>query len=368
MAKSARQRMKENLQDVTKSSYKSKDKKSPGSFIPWYYRDKVKEWKCTPDTHTIDIIPWEASIAIGESVDKPGKYTYLLDVWVHRNIGAKNENVLCPLMNFPLSNLRCPVCEEYQKQRQLGADWDTVLEPLSYKRRTMYNIWVHDDSKSEAAGVVQWEVAHFFMETNLVEIAYTPGPEGGTFSFADPDEGKRIVFKMEKPGNDNTRFLGHRFVDRPEPIPDHILDQALDLSTVIITMEYNEIKEKLFAGTYGDDAMPSRPKSPPLSKTKEPEKEEVKEGEYQEPESEPETSPETETFPETTLTYVEVLGMDEDALGDLCDEHNVDVYMDDFEEGFDDPLPAFAAAVAEALGLQPPEEEKTSSKRRRRRD
>jgi len=80
------------------------------------------------------------------------------------------------------------------------------------------------------------------MEEKIDEIARLPRG-GGYIPFSDPDEGKSICWSRKGTGQENTAYLGHRFIDRESAIPDRILDKTFALDQVItMHTDYDEIK------------------------------------------------------------------------------------------------------------------------------
>jgi hypothetical protein len=86
------------------------------------------------------------------------------------------------------------------------------------------------------------------MEEKIEEIAKLP-KGGGFVNFSDPDTGKSLAWTRKGSGMTNTQYLGHRLIEREEPIPDKILDMTFPLDSIInMHPEYAEI-EKEFRGT-----------------------------------------------------------------------------------------------------------------------
>lgn len=200
-------------------------------------------------------------------VTEEGNFDYVLDLYVHQNIGKMKVPFVCPYENF---GKPCPICE-YIKANRLPKDQWSKLRP---KRRAIYLIWDRTTAEMEKKGIQIFDSAHFFMEEKLEEIAKQPRG-GGYITFSDPDEGQSICWTRKGSGQENTQYLGHRFIEREAPIPDRILESTFALDQVInMHPEYKEI-EKAFkatslpAGDENDDApfdkgeeeKPSSPKS-----------------------------------------------------------------------------------------------------------
>jgi hypothetical protein len=230
----------------------------------------LQKWKCSPSTHLIDIIPYQAGDK--DPNTKPGEWTYLLDIWVHGNVGPNQDSYICLARSFKQP---CPICE-YREQLRLQEDYDEEeVKSLYPIRRVAYNIICYDDVKEESKGVQIFLVSHFHMEKKLMAIAKLPsrgGSGGGYVPFSDPDDGKSIQFER-KGGRDNTEYLGHQFVPREGyTISDEVLKSAYQLDQIIHIPSYNEVHEAFFgrsneiseeAPSADEGAKPSTDEPPP---------------------------------------------------------------------------------------------------------
>lgn len=225
--------------------------KSPGGRFPTIFnKDKIPEgvqfWRCTEGDHIIDILPFECGPDMpynenDEPITEEGGFDYVIDLFVHMNVGSMNKPFVCPYENF---GKECPICEYMKANRLEKEDW----KKLFAKHRDIYLVWVHDSPEEKRKGVQIMESAHFFMGEKIEEIAKLP-EEGGYINFSDPDEGKRLAWRRKGSGRENTQYLGHRFIDRPGPLPEKLLDKTFALDQVInMHPSYEEI-EKEFQGT-----------------------------------------------------------------------------------------------------------------------
>jgi len=228
------------------------DNKDQGNEFPTIF-DKslipkgIGFWKAGKGDHEIDIIPFFAGNQHNRVPE--GKVAYVVDLYVHTNVGPLRTPYPCSAKNFKETD---PICEYISKNRLSKEDWKKVAS----KRRTAYLVWVHDTPEEEKKGLQIWEVAHFFFEQHIDEIAKTPRG-GGAIPFSDVEVGKSIAFSIKSTGkyNDgNTEresisYSGHRFIDRQTPeIPDHILDQIFPLDEVIMMRPDYEEMETAFYG------------------------------------------------------------------------------------------------------------------------
>ncbi|MHA2070033.1 MAG: hypothetical protein ACXABY_37180 [Candidatus Thorarchaeota archaeon] len=210
----------------------------------------------------IDIIPWQAGSKYPtRNYDiKEGDYVYVLDVWIHRGIGPNDDNFLCPARNY---NDPCAVCDYIRDLRESEEATDEQIKALDGKRRVAYLIQCHDSEKEYDKGIQMYEVAHWFMERHLTELARVPGSRGapvGWIGFASPDkdEGRSISFKREGTGN-NTQFIAHQFQNRDYDVPQETLDQTFSLDEHLMIPTYQELEDALYGGSSREEVTAERP-------------------------------------------------------------------------------------------------------------
>ena len=265
------------LGDATKRSYDSKD--SFGGGISYLKPGtKVKQWMCNDGEHLLDVIPYMAGT--NDPNTREGEPQYVLDIWVHRGVGALDQSFVCPSKNF---KQRCPICEKQLQMRKSGDFTDDEVKALSAKRRTMYNVICWDSKEEIRKGVQIFEISHFFFEKHLAELCKRP-KGGGFVVFSDPDSGKSISFKKKSKGQ-NMEFLGHRFEDRDEDteITDEMLADALCLDELIHIPTVKELQKAVadgFAATEDEDEDDSPRKKRGRKKEEEEEPEDEDEDDY----------------------------------------------------------------------------------------
>lgn len=212
-------------------------------------KDKLPEgistWWPKKGSHLIDIIPFIAGKSHPEQPE--GEIVFNVDVWVHRNVGKMAKQFACPTKTY---SQPCPICE-YSKVNKVN--WKEFAEKPS--RRCYYLVWVHDSEEEEKKGVQVWEVPHFFFEQHVAAISRKPRT-GGIIPYADPVVGKSICFDIVQDGSYTDasgekapakKFVGFQFDDRPEPIPDDILDMTFPLDECMdLIKPYEEIEEAFY--------------------------------------------------------------------------------------------------------------------------
>lgn len=225
--------------------------KSTGSRYPTIFNKEavpegVEFWKCLEGDHLVDIIPFEAGPDMPfddkmQPISEEGDFDYVLDLFVHANMGNMKVPYVCPYENF---GLPCPVCEFIKANRLEKEIW----KKLAVKHRVIYFLWVHDSRKEEKKGVQIFEASHFFMEQNIASIAKSP-KTGGYEKFSCPDKGKSLAWTREGSGLENTKYLGHRFIERDTPIPDKIVDSTFALDSIVNMHPEYDVIDKSFKET-----------------------------------------------------------------------------------------------------------------------
>lgn len=306
MAKKKKVSRKERMEQLRKRHKRQVERKDKRGKYKSIFKEgmDIPFWRCEIGEHLIDVIPYIAGRDIPEVCEK-GEYTPRLEVFVHFNVGVNQDAYVCLARTF---GQPCPVCEEQNKLRDIGAS-DDEIRALEPSRRDIYNIVCRDSSSEEKKGVQVWEVANWFMGKHLEEMSERP-KLGGTIVYSDPDEGKSIYFKRKGTGI-STEYLAHNFGDREEPISDEILDSAYTLDELIHWPTYEEVAKAFFGSQYDDE---------------EEEEEEIdtseEEEEDAEAEEEEETEDEGEEDSDNPCPHGFEFGADAD-VHDECDDCNV---------------------------------------------
>lgn len=247
---SFRDKAKKMRKDLQRRTQESIDR---GEDMPEYGTIFIKDnipngmgfWRPDFGDHLIDVIPFFA----GEQHPRvpEGRMAYNIDVWIHQNIGSNYDQFVCQQRMFKKPD---PICNYMRGKRLPEKEWKAIAP----KRRTVYLVWVHDTPEEEEKGLQIWEVAWWNFEKNVDEIAKNP-KGGAPVPFSDWDEGKSIAFSIKKSGTftdssgkerDSMDFVGHRFVDRDENIPDEILEQSFSLDECITIHPAYEVMEEAF--------------------------------------------------------------------------------------------------------------------------
>jgi len=248
MALGLRERMKQQKKGLQRRREKQQQDKAAGRWGTVFDRDKVPSgrqfWACKEGSHIVDVIPFAAgpNFPLVTKV-KEDDIEYRIDVWVHQGVGPTDEQFVCPAYMFKKP---CPICEYLAQEKAAGHRLPKEeYSAIRAKNRTMYLIWVHDTPEDERKGIQIWEIASFFFQDKLDEIAQDPRGRG-MILFEDLDIGKNISFRKKSKGEKQVEYTGHQFLDRDVPIPDEIVEQSFSLDTIIKwESDYDEM-HKLF--------------------------------------------------------------------------------------------------------------------------
>ena len=187
-----------------------------------------------------------------------GDTDYVMDVYVHRGVGASEGSVICLKETY---GKPCPICEQMALLRKQGKN-DEVGD-LKPSRRCFYNV----ENTKEPGKLQVFETSHYLFEKELIDEA-RDDEEGGFIDFADPVKGKEIKFranKVKKNKYEFTEYKSFSFEDRDEPVSDELLENAISFDEIMTVPTYEEV-EKMFYGT--DDEDEDEQEEKPVKKSK----------------------------------------------------------------------------------------------------
>ncbi len=242
------------MKDVYEQDYKERD--SGGAKRIGYLNiskfEGVEFYTVKEGRNEIDIIPFIITTSNHPKGREKGKSDYKLDIWVHRYVGEQEGDFLCLKETF---GKPCPICEDIKRMiaSQEYTFKDDEIRKLKAKHREVYNVVDLSDDEQK---VKLFDFNHFEFQKDLIEEA--EAGEDGIITFADPEEGKTIVFRgSEREGKEfkeSFKPKNFKFVDR-EPIDEEILEQAYPLDAMLIIPSYEDVKKAYF-GISEDDEEP----------------------------------------------------------------------------------------------------------------
>lgn len=234
--------------------YKHSDQKGANN-RPGILEGEFKVYKPKYDKNSdtnynrLDIVPFIAKSKkhplIANGTWKGKHPDYVLDIWVHTQIGAKKGVYVCPLRTY---GKPCPICEERQKAYDRN---DPVTgKNLKPKRRVLYN--VISRNRGDEDDILIFDVSWEWFEQPLRKAAKSEGEEtGADIDYAHPVKGKTVRFDAVDSGlNDKfiaLKYDSFKFFQREETLEKHV-EKAFPLDEMLILHSYEELQKILFAG------------------------------------------------------------------------------------------------------------------------
>jgi len=242
------------LKDRLKKSYESKDKGSGTrpSVMDWKKVEGIKFYKPKEGRNKINIVPYiiktKNDPLVKTNDAKVGEQSYMLDAYIHSNIGPSQAQVFCLREMF---GKPCPICEQRQQYYNEGKKEEATA--LKAKRICFYNV---QDLKNDFNEIQVWQVSHFLFEKELIEEAFESGEDNEPIDFVDVDDGKSISFRAAETDSvinaKTVKFLEYKsfsFPEREDPLDDSWVKKAVSFDELMKYHTYEEAKNLL----YGED-------------------------------------------------------------------------------------------------------------------
>lgn len=241
------------------ASYQSKDSDNGGKVgvMDWKKIDReISFFSPVEGRNRINIIPYEIKTKNHPLVKRGefeiGDLDYVMDFFVHRNIGPSESSVVCLKNTF---GKPCPICEQSALLRKQGKEQEA--NELKASRRVIYNVQDLKDPDK----VKVFETSHYLFEKELIDESRDE--EGGFVDFADPTDGKEIKFRCQEVQKGAMKFKEYKsfsFEDRDEEIDDDLLEQAISFDEVIRVPTYEEVEKILYGSEDEDEEEPKKKK------------------------------------------------------------------------------------------------------------
>lgn len=200
----------------------------------------------------ISVVPYEVSSENHPDQIPIGEDDYKLQVGAHRNIGPKEEWVLCLKVTF---GKPCPVCEEREfLMTKKGGGHDKksdAVTALNPTRRCFYNI-IDEGDKAKTEDVQLFENPAAYKPTKWFEALVMAEAKAGEETIApwDIEDGRIIKVRGEVDKYQKGEFIKPvrvDFEDR-EPFDDGIYDEVYPLDKMLIIPTYDEVAAKFRGG------------------------------------------------------------------------------------------------------------------------
>lgn len=168
-----------------------------------------------------------------------GELWYKRPFKIHRNVGAKNEAVVC----LQSIGKRCPICDFRAQRVKEGAE-DEELKALKPSNRNLYVIVPRGQKDHEEKPHV-WDISQFLFQAKLNEELEENDEMG---IFPDPEDGMSLKIRFAEQAIGKNKYgecSRIDFISRKAPIDDDLLNAVPDLDKMLKIYTYEEL-EKLF--------------------------------------------------------------------------------------------------------------------------
>jgi len=198
---------------------------------------------------TLDIIPYEVTSDNHPEGAAKGDLWWRLPYFVHRNIGASNDSVVCPTS----IKQRCPICEHRAKRIKAQAPQEET-RALKPSERNLFVVVPLDDRKLKDQICIFDISKYLFTELLLKEAKENPEYK----KFADLEEGYSIKIRFESQTIGNSQPFAEAsridFIERDQQYDEAILDDAPALDEMLIVLSYEELEAKFWEMEHEEDA------------------------------------------------------------------------------------------------------------------
>lgn len=220
------------------------------------FNGDVKMWRPKEETNYIDVIFYLIGKEDPDPRNVEGTVGIRLILFVHKNVGVNNEDIVCPA-NW---SQPCPICKHVRKLKikhpsLTREEWRKIIGPFSPSKRNFCYIVPRIDEEQCGNEVFIWETngtEKARLGFNKIEFArdrYLARHGGGTLLWASHDEeGKTFVFERQGTKLEDTAYSGFRFVNRNYVIPQKLIDDLSPLDELVNVKKYDEIKS-IFLGS-----------------------------------------------------------------------------------------------------------------------
>jgi hypothetical protein len=196
------------------------------------------------------VIPYEIKSANHPDVVKGkaevGDAHYMLDVFMHFNVGPADGQVICPKKTYGKA---CPVCDVWN---DLKSDAKTDKEKkaassIRPQRKALMNIQLIEDGEPSDELLVWTAGHHRFMKEGILNEANACRAGGAPVIFADIDKGKVVEMRTSHSdlGEKDVTADKVNFIDRTEEIEDSVLEQAISFDECMVVLTAEQIDATL---------------------------------------------------------------------------------------------------------------------------
>lgn len=193
----------------------------------------------------LDVLPYRVT-AENHPNAKAGEKWYQRTIFIHRNIGADQKRVICP----KTIGKKCPICEEWQKmKRDENAD-EEMTKSLRPSERELFNVIDLDNVKK---GVQLLHISFACFGEKLEEEVREGEEDLAGFPYLKGGKTLIVRFREEQIGKSKYWDLSKvEFEDR-DVYEDTILDEVIDLDTILKILSYEQLDTLFHTGQESSD-------------------------------------------------------------------------------------------------------------------
>ncbi len=244
-----------NLKDKLRKKTEQHNKENGGKDFGKRYLDvpdNIGFYSIKNKWNYIDIMPFYFQGGILPGATK-NDIDYVLDIYVHRFIGPKNDSFICLQKTLGKA---CPICEEYESSQE---------DNFKPKRRAIYLVYdkkPNEDDK-DPKGLKIFDAVHYFFEKELNEAAGAFSEDEDSYiCFADPENGKIVKFYGSKESFNSFsffKFKNFQFIARKKNYKLADVKNIPSLDSFLIIPTYDEMKASLYGEELEDEDESNEP-------------------------------------------------------------------------------------------------------------
>jgi hypothetical protein len=188
----------------------------------------------------LDILPYLIKTDKHPQKMHKGDEDYVLDLWVHRFVGASKSTFICLQAMY---GKNCPICEAREAKMKDPKATKEEINFLRPKRRCWYNV-VNVGLPESQQEVQIFEESHFLFEEKLLtRIKVSNKGDGVTIPHL-LDDGRTIVFNADEKKTPQGKHFDYTIIDleKRTPYPEKILDSTYSLDDMLVIPTYEEMQ------------------------------------------------------------------------------------------------------------------------------
>ena len=212
----------------------------------------VKLYKASYDKkNKIIILPYPVNTNNDPKVKK-GDSTYILEYFVHKEVGINKDQFLCMKRTYGKA---CPICEEIDRLKENYDENEDLIKKLNPSKKAVYNVL---DCLDEKPGKIQiFHASYALFEKEMLEEAKASSKGEDVICFPDPSEdGFYIKFRAIEGkfmGKPYAKYKSFEFEKRNKAIPEKILSSVFCLDELLIIPTYEQVKSAFVGDDFDQD-------------------------------------------------------------------------------------------------------------------